>query len=75
MFVRQLGGPYIPLKTGRRDGRKSRADILEQHLPDHNESISVVLERFSNIGIDTPGVVALLGTTTEPCMILICLIG
>lgn len=57
----QVGGPYIPLKTGRRDGRKSRADILEQHLPDHNESMTTVLERFANIGIDTPGVVALLG--------------
>uniref|UniRef100_M1BRD3 peroxidase n=1 Tax=Solanum tuberosum TaxID=4113 RepID=M1BRD3_SOLTU len=57
----ELGGPYIPLKTGRRDGRRSRADILEQHLPSHNESISVVLERFANIGINTPGAVALLG--------------
>lgn len=57
----QVGGPYIPLKTGRRDGRKSRADILEQYLPDHNESMTVVLERFKSIGIDTPGVVALLG--------------
>ncbi|XP_051125300.1 peroxidase 42 [Andrographis paniculata] len=56
-----LGGPHIPLKTGRRDGRKSRADILEQHLPDHNDSMSVVLDRFANIGIDTSGVVALLG--------------
>ncbi|GMP73155.1 hypothetical protein CsSME_00030989 [Camellia sinensis var. sinensis] len=55
-----LGGPYIPLKTGRRDGRKSRAEVLEQYLPDHNESMSVVLERFGSIGIDTPGVVALL---------------
>ncbi|CAH9059348.1 unnamed protein product [Cuscuta europaea] len=59
--INALGGPYISLKTGRRDGRKSRAAILEQHLPDHNESMSVVLERFSNIGIKTPGVVALLG--------------
>lgn len=57
-----VGGPYIPLKTGRRDGRRSRADILEQYLPDHNESISVVLDRFAAIGIDTPGVVALLGS-------------
>nr|QBC35991.1 peroxidase POD42 [Gerbera jamesonii] len=57
-----LGGPYIPLKTGRRDGRKSRADMLEQYLPDHNESMSVVLERFNSMGIDTPGVVALLGS-------------
>ncbi|KVH89614.1 heme peroxidase [Cynara cardunculus var. scolymus] len=61
-----LGGPYIPLKTGRRDGRKSRADVLEQYLPDHNESMSVVLERFKNIGIDTPGVVALLDAIPDP---------
>ncbi|GAB2217148.1 hypothetical protein Droror1_Dr00000311 [Drosera rotundifolia] len=57
----ELGGPYIPLKTGRRDGRRSRAEMLEQYLPDHNESMSVVLDRFKAIGIDTPGVVALLG--------------
>lgn len=36
--------------------------MVEQYLPDHNESISVVLERFAAMGIDTPGVVALLGT-------------
>ena len=59
----QLGGPYIPLKTGRRDGRRSRADVVEQYLPDHNETISGVLDRFSAMGIDTPGVVALLGKT------------
>ena len=59
--VVSLGGPFIPLKTGRRDGRKSRANVVEDHLPDHNESISTVLSRFQAIGIDTPGVVALLG--------------
>ncbi|CAN1222493.1 Peroxidase 42 [Linum grandiflorum] len=58
----QLGGPQIPLKTGRRDGRKSRAEILEEYLPDHNESMSVVLDRFASMGIDTPGLVALLGS-------------
>ncbi|KAH1088687.1 hypothetical protein GLYMA_07G260300v4 [Glycine max] len=56
-----LGGPHIPLKTGRRDGRRSRADVVEQFLPDHNESISAVLDKFGAMGIDTPGVVALLG--------------
>ncbi|PKA63779.1 Peroxidase 42 [Apostasia shenzhenica] len=61
-----LGGPYIPLKTGRRDGRKSRSDVLEQYLPDHNESISSVLDKFAAIGIDIPGVVALLGNTISP---------
>lgn len=59
--VVSLGGPYIPLKTGRRDGRKSRADVVENYLPDHNESISTVLSRFKAMGIDTRGVVALLG--------------
>ncbi|MQJ84132.1 hypothetical protein EI014_25590, partial [Escherichia coli] len=29
-----LGGPHIPLKTGRRDGRRSRADVVEHYLPD-----------------------------------------
>ncbi|GMH05309.1 hypothetical protein Nepgr_007149 [Nepenthes gracilis] len=58
----EIGGPYIALKTGRRDGRRSRAEMLEQYLPDHNESMSVVLERFKSIGINTPGVVALLGS-------------
>lgn len=56
-----VGGPHIPLKTGRRDGRRSRAEVLEKYLPDHNESISVVLDKFAAMGIDTPGVVALLG--------------
>lgn len=56
----QLGGPYIPLRTGRRDGRRSRADVVEQYLPDHNDTISAVLEKFAAMGIDTPGVVALL---------------
>ena len=36
--------------------------MLESYLPDHNESISVVLEKFKSIGIDTPGLVALLGS-------------
>ena len=35
--------------------------MLEKYLPDHNESMSVVLDRFKTIGIDTKGVVALLG--------------
>nr|ABC02343.1 class III peroxidase [Oncidium hybrid cultivar] len=57
-----VGGPFIPLKTGRRDGRKSRAEVVEQYLPDHNESISSVLDKFAAMGIDAPGVVALLGS-------------
>ncbi|KAH9322381.1 hypothetical protein KI387_017020, partial [Taxus chinensis] len=58
--IMSLGGPYIPLKTGRRDGRKSRANVLEMYLPDHNNTISTVLTRFKAIGIDTLGLVSLL---------------
>ena len=56
-----LGGPFVPLKTGRRDGKKSRSEVVEQYLPDHNESISSVLDKFAAMGIDAAGVVALLG--------------
>ncbi|KAJ8761807.1 hypothetical protein K2173_004656 [Erythroxylum novogranatense] len=45
-----LGSPYIPLKTRRRDGRKSRVDVVE---------------RFDAMGINTPGVVALLNSLCE----------
>ncbi|CAA7394390.1 unnamed protein product [Spirodela intermedia] len=58
-----VGGPYIPLKTGRRDGRRSRSpEVLEEFLPDHNESISSILDKFNALGINTAGVVALLGS-------------
>lgn len=58
-----MGGPYIPLKTGRRDGYRSRSSsVLEEYLPDHNESISTVLEKFAAMDVDTPGLVALLGS-------------
>ncbi|KAI3800285.1 hypothetical protein L1987_28372 [Smallanthus sonchifolius] len=43
-------------------GRDGIVAIQALSLVDHNESMSVVLERFKNIGIDTPGVVALLGS-------------
>ncbi|CAN6457583.1 unnamed protein product [Victoria cruziana] len=67
--IAALGGPYIPLKTGRRDGRKSRVDVLDEYLPEHNDSISSVLDKFQAIGIDTPGVVALLGTISRTVII------
>ncbi|XP_078437071.1 peroxidase superfamily protein [Wolffia australiana] len=61
--IAAVGGPYIPLRTGRRDARQSRTpEVLEQFLPDHNESISVVLDKFAALGIDAAGLVALLGS-------------
>lgn len=67
----QLRGPHIPLKTGRKDGRKSKTNVVELFRPNHNKSIFVVLDKFGAIGIDTPSIVALLGTIhsplTHPC--------
>jgi len=49
------------MKTGRRDSRQSYASVVEDYIPNHNASISLVLSRFKSIGIDVEGVVAILG--------------
>lgn len=60
-MVLQLGGPYIEMKTGRRDSRESYIAQVLNSIPNHNDSISLVLSTFQSIGIDTEGTVALLG--------------
>ncbi|MED6119885.1 Peroxidase 21 [Stylosanthes scabra] len=57
----QLGGPTIQIKTGRRDSKQSYAADVESFIPNHNDSMSLVLSRFQEIGIDVEGTVALLG--------------
>ncbi|KAF8397658.1 hypothetical protein HHK36_016578 [Tetracentron sinense] len=59
--VVMLGGPHIGLKTGRRDSKESHATVIDDFLPNHNDSISLVLSRFQSTGVDTEGTVALLG--------------
>ncbi|XP_058110203.1 peroxidase 21 [Magnolia sinica] len=59
--VVMLGGPYIGMKTGRRDSKESHAAEVADFIPQHNESISLVLSRFQSMGIDIEGTVALLG--------------
>ncbi|WOL04629.1 peroxidase 21 [Canna indica] len=59
--VLKLGGPYIPMKTGRRDSRQSYYENINNYLPNHNDSMSLVLSRFKSIGIDAESTVALLG--------------
>ncbi|KAH6802620.1 Peroxidase superfamily protein [Perilla frutescens var. frutescens] len=56
-----LGGPYIEMKTGRKDSKESYVAQVENSIPNHNDSISLVLSAFQSIGIDTQGTVALLG--------------
>ncbi|XP_008239361.1 PREDICTED: peroxidase 21 [Prunus mume] len=56
-----LGGPHIEMKTGRRDSKESYAKIVEEFIPNHNDSLSSVLSSFQSVGIDVEGTVALLG--------------
>ena len=57
----QLGGPVVEMKTGRRDSRESHVKELEDSIPNHNDSMSLVLSRFQSIGLDVEAIVALLG--------------
>lgn len=61
IYLTQLGGPRIEMKTGRKDSKESYLSEVEKYLPNHNDSMSTVLSRFQSIGIDTEGAVALLG--------------
>ncbi|CAK9320051.1 unnamed protein product [Citrullus colocynthis] len=56
-----LGGLEMEMKTGRRDSKESYGEILEEMIPNHNDSLSLVLSRFQDIGIDPQATVALLG--------------
>ncbi|XP_047311513.1 peroxidase 21-like [Impatiens glandulifera] len=56
-----LGGPYIEMKTGRKDSKESHLESVEALIPNHNDSIPSVLSQFDSVGIDTEGTVALLG--------------
>lgn len=49
------------MKTGRRDSKESYEAVVEQFIPNHNDSLSLVLSRFQDIGIDPQATVALLG--------------
>ena len=49
------------MKTGRRDSKESYATVVDDLIPNHNDSISFVLSRFQDIGVDVEATVALLG--------------
>ncbi|KAM7265327.1 hypothetical protein ACFE04_003010 [Oxalis oulophora] len=56
-----LGGPRIEMRSGRKDSRGSYLAEVDSLIPNHNDSTSLVLDRFQSIGIDVEGTVALLG--------------
>ncbi|PHT70926.1 Peroxidase 21 [Capsicum annuum] len=60
--VVMLGGPHIEMKTGRRgESKESYLAEVDNFIPNHNDSMSLVLSRFKTIGVDAQGTVALLG--------------
>ncbi|KAG6604435.1 Peroxidase 21, partial [Cucurbita argyrosperma subsp. sororia] len=56
-----IGGLEMEMKTGRRDSRECYEGVVEDFIPNHNDSLSLVLSRFQDIGIDAQATVALLG--------------
>lgn len=56
----------MEMKTGRRDSKESYGEIVEEMIPNHNDSLSLVLSRFQDIGIDPQATVALLGLISSP---------
>ncbi|KAH1039500.1 hypothetical protein J1N35_041243 [Gossypium stocksii] len=56
-----LGGPRIEMRSGRKDSKQSYLTEVQNTIPNHNDTIDLVLSRFQSIGIDTAGTVALLG--------------
>ncbi|KAJ6742577.1 PEROXIDASE 25-RELATED [Salix viminalis] len=62
LLLETLGGPRFEMKTGRRDSTESYGAAVEDSIPNHNDSISLVLSRFQSIGVDVEGTVALLGS-------------
>ncbi|KAK9668843.1 hypothetical protein RND81_13G090600 [Saponaria officinalis] len=59
--VQLLGGPIIAMKTGRKDSQTSYANVVDDLLPNHNDTMEVVLARFQSAGVDVESTVALLG--------------
>ncbi|KAL9239299.1 hypothetical protein vseg_013635 [Gypsophila vaccaria] len=59
--VQLLGGPTIAMRTGRKDSQTSFANVVDDFLPNHNDTMEVVLTRFQSAGIDVESTVALLG--------------
>ncbi|XP_057982219.1 peroxidase 21-like [Malania oleifera] len=56
-----LGGTRIDMRLGRRDTLQNHAKEIEDYIPNHNDSLTLVLSRFQSIGIDAERTVALLG--------------
>ncbi|PON46566.1 Peroxidase [Parasponia andersonii] len=58
------GGPYYPVRFGRKDGLVSRADQVEGNLPRPNMPLSQIIALFASMKFSVQELVALVGAHT-----------
>ncbi|KAJ8626090.1 hypothetical protein MRB53_019397 [Persea americana] len=63
-FVHLAGGPYYPVKKGRKDGRVSMATMAKSNLPRANSTVDDLLKLFASKGLTQADLVALSGAHT-----------
>lgn len=62
--IGMLGGPSFQVKTGRRDTRESSSQAADTELLATDVDVTTLLQRFSELNLNTPQTVALLGAHT-----------
>ncbi|TKW15939.1 hypothetical protein SEVIR_5G266200v4 [Setaria viridis] len=63
-YVQQAGGPYYPVKKGRKDSKVSLAGKVRGSLPRSNSTVDELLRVFAGKGLGTADLVALSGAHT-----------
>ncbi|KAL7133011.1 hypothetical protein ABFS83_12G112700 [Erythranthe nasuta] len=63
-LVSMVGGPYFPVRLGRKDSVESRATDVEGHIALPNMSLTHIIEQFSSKGFSVQEMVALTGAHT-----------
>ncbi|KAL3824213.1 hypothetical protein ACJIZ3_020242 [Penstemon smallii] len=63
-LVSMVGGPYYPVRLGRKDSFQSHASDVEGHVARGNMSISRIIEIFAAKGFNVQEMVALTGAHT-----------
>ncbi|KAJ3670758.1 hypothetical protein LUZ60_008184 [Juncus effusus] len=63
-FVHLAGGPYYPVKKGRKDSKVSLAFKVRRNLPRTNATVDDLLRLFSSKGLTARDLIALIGAHT-----------
>ncbi|XP_062208528.1 peroxidase 19-like [Phragmites australis] len=63
-YVQLVGGPYYPVKKGRKDSKVSLAGKVRGSLPRANSTVDELLRVFASKGLDAGDLVALSGAHT-----------